>query len=40
MKQFKHWKSILLAALLPLLVALQPAITYACSAGVGGHCGG
>ncbi len=37
MKQFKSWKTAALAALLPLLIALQPAITYAC--GAGGHTG-
>lgn len=38
MKQFKNWKSLVFAGILPLLIALQPAVTYACD--VGSHCGG
>jgi len=36
MKRVTNWKSIAIAALFTLLVALQPAITYACG---GGHTG-
>jgi len=36
MKRFTNWKTLAIAALFTLLVALQPAITYACS---GGHAG-
>ncbi len=39
MKLFKHWKAIALTALLPLLVALQPAVTYACTIGAETHAG-
>ena len=38
MKRFTNWKTIAIGALFTLLVALQPAITYACS-GAGGHGG-
>ena len=38
MKQLKNWKSIALATILPVIVAAQPAITYACSNGVHGGC--
>lgn len=38
MKQIKSWKSIALAALLSLLITLQPAVTYASE--VCSHCGG
>ncbi len=37
MKQFKNWKAIVVASIVPLLIALQPAVTYACS--VGTHTG-
>ena len=37
MKLFKYWKSVALIAVLPLLIALQPAATYACN--IGGHTG-
>ncbi len=33
MKRINNWKTIALATVLPLLIALQPAITYACDAG-------
>jgi len=39
MKQFKNWKAIVFASLVPLLIALQPAVTYACSVGAGTHGG-
>ena len=39
MKRIKNWKTIAFAAIIPLLIASQPAITYACEA-AGGHCGG
>ncbi len=32
MKRFKNWKTVALASLLPLLVALQPTLIYACEA--------
>lgn len=38
MKRFNNWKSIALATFLPLLIAAQPAITYACNVG-GQHTG-
>lgn len=38
MKHFMNWKTITIAALFGLLVALQPAITYACGAGGHGGC--
>lgn len=38
MKQFKSWKTATLATLLPLLIALQPAITYACNGGAHTGC--
>lgn len=36
MKCFTNWKTIVIAAIFTLLVALQPAITYACSGSHGG----
>jgi hypothetical protein len=39
MKQLKNWKSVVVAIALPLLVALQPAVTYACNVGSGSHGG-
>lgn len=33
-----NWKTIVFATVTPLLIALQPAITYACA--TGSHCGG
>jgi hypothetical protein len=39
MKQFKNWKAIVVASIVPLLIALQPAITYACNVGSGAHGG-
>ncbi len=39
MKRIKKLKSIVFVTILPLLIALQPAITYACDA-ASGHCGG
>ncbi len=38
MKRFKNWKLVALASILPLLAALQPTLTYACSA-AGSHGG-
>jgi hypothetical protein len=38
MKRFKNWKSIALATLLPLFVAMQPAISYACEVGTHSGC--
>ena len=38
MKRIKSLKSIVFVTLVPLLIALQPAITYACEAN--SHCGG
>lgn len=37
MKRFKNWKTIAIAALFGMLIALQPAISYA--SGCGGHTG-
>lgn len=37
MNRFKLWTTIAIATIFSLLVALQPAITYAC--GAGGHSG-
>jgi hypothetical protein len=37
MKRINNWKTIVFAVIVPLLITLQPAITYACS---GSHCGG
>lgn len=39
MKRINNWKTIVLAAVVPLLITWQPVITYACS-GTSGHCGG
>ena len=39
MKRIKNWKTIAFAAVVPLLIALQPAITYACDTATS-HCGG
>lgn len=39
MKRINNWKTIIFATILPLLIALQPTITYACEASAG-HCGG
>ena len=39
MKRIKNWKTIAFAAILPLLIASQPAITFACDA-ANTHCGG
>jgi len=33
MKRIRNWKTIVFAAIVPLLIALQPAITFACDAG-------
>ncbi len=33
MKRINNWKTIVFAAIVPLLIALQPAITFACDAG-------
>jgi hypothetical protein len=38
MKRINNWKTIAFVSIVPLLIALQPAITYACEAG--SHCGG
>ena len=38
MKRFTHWKAIAIVAIFTLLVALQPAITYACGSGGHGGC--
>ncbi len=38
MNRIKNWKTLAFASIVPLLLALQPAITYACDAA--GHCGG
>ena len=37
MKQFKNWKAIIFVSIVPLLIALQPAVAHACS--VGTHTG-
>lgn len=36
MKQFKNWKTVAIAFILTMLVALQPVVTYACA---GSHTG-
>ena len=38
MNRIKNLKTLAFATIIPLLIALQPTITYACSAG--SHCGG
>lgn len=38
MKRISNWKAIVLTAVVPLIIALQPTVTYACE--VTGHCGG
>ena len=38
MKRLMTWKTIAIAAIFTLLVALQPAITYACGGGSHGGC--
>ena len=38
MKRFTKWKTIVIAVIFTLLVALQPVVTYACT-GAGGHGG-
>lgn len=38
MTRIQLWKTALFALLFTLLVALQPAITYACSSGGHGGC--
>ena len=40
MKRFAHWKSLALATLVSLLIALQPVITFAASCDVAGAHGG
>lgn len=37
MKRINKWKAIVLATIVPLLITLQSAVTYACT---GSHCGG
>ncbi|MEM7532125.1 MAG: hypothetical protein AAF639_08115 [Chloroflexota bacterium] len=39
MTRFKNWKTIAIIAIFSLIVALQPAITYASHGGCGGHTG-
>lgn len=39
MKRINRWKALALATIIPLLITLQPVITYACE-GSGSHCGG
>ena len=38
MKRIRNWKTLAFVTILPLLITLQPAITYACS-GAGTHGG-
>jgi hypothetical protein len=38
MKRINNWKTIAFATIVPLLIALQPTITYACT--TTSHCGG
>ncbi len=40
MNRIKNLKSVVFVNLVLLLIALQPAITFACDAGQNGHCGG
>ena len=39
MKRINYWKAIVFAAIVPLLITLQPAVTYACNVGAGTHGG-
>jgi hypothetical protein len=38
MKRISNWKTIVFAAIVPLLIAFQPTVTFACESL--GHCGG
>lgn len=38
MKRINNWKPIVFASIASLLIALQPAVTFACNAS--SHCGG
>ncbi len=39
MNWIKRWKAVALIIFVPLLVSLQPVISYACQT-TGSHCGG
>lgn len=39
MKIIRHWKAVAFAVIVSLLLAGQPAVTFACET-VGSHCGG
>ena len=38
MNRIRNWKTLAFVTILPLLITLQPAITYACSAGTHTGC--
>lgn len=38
MKRFNNWKAIVFVSIVPLLIALQPAVAHACNVGSHGGC--